>query len=357
MGLVEISSVRGTVDTREVGENNANLRAETAFNADSHYLEPSLAGGVLTVHVAAEGGTWNGTSAVMNLRGWNWHDMTLRSPAGFVVTWPEMVAPDSPFMGANRQTPEEFERQRDEQLRALDETWARAEAYRKASAAVSGGSPRVDFDPALAAFAAIFDDRAPLFVRAGDRAQIEAALDWIGKKKISRAVLVTGSDAARVAKKIAAAKVSVILDGVLNLPPRSSDPYDAPYAAAAALHAAGVRFAIGDGDNPSNARNLPFHAGMAAAFGLDHDVALRSITLSAAEILGIDDQLGSLEPGRRASFFLSTGDPLDIRSRIEGVWVDGREFDLTQERQHRLYERYDHRPKPAAKAATGDTPR
>ena len=167
-------------------------------------------------------------------------------------------------------------------------------------------------------------------------------------------MLVSGPDAQYFAERLASESVAVILDGVLALPERAWEPYDAAYAAAAKLHAAGVRFAIGDGDDPSNARNLPFHAAMAAAFGLPPQAALRAITLSAAEILGVDGELGSLAPAKRATFFVSTGDPLDIRTKIERVWVDGEEIDLKADRQWQLYDRYDHRPKPSAHGAHGE---
>lgn len=354
LGLVEIGSVRGTVDTREVGEHNANLRAETAFNGDSQAVAPAVSGGVLTVHIAAEGGLFNGSSAVMTLGGWNWQDMTLRAPAGFVVTWPDLVRPQGQGPGG-RIAPEDFERQRDEQLRLLRETWERARAYDAArSAEKNGRGPRVPIDPVLEAFRGNFDPRAarPIFVRATDRAQIQAALDWIREQKIAPAVLVAGAEAAGFAERLAKEKVAVILDGVLNLPARSEQPYDAAYSAAAKLQAAGVRFAIGDGDGPSNARNLPFHAAMAAAFGLAPSAALRSVTLSAAEIVGVADQLGSLEPGKRATFFLASGDPLDIRSTVERVWIAGSEVDLSLDRQRQLYQRYDRRPPLTGKDGT-----
>jgi imidazolonepropionase-like amidohydrolase len=348
LGLVEIGSVRGTVDTREVGEDNANLRAETAFNGDTFAIPPAVRGGVLTVHIAAEGGAFNGTSAVMKLDGWNWRDMTLQAPAGFVMTWPNMAKPR--FGPGARASQEDFERERDAALRELDEIWDSASAYATARRAQDAGSgPRVELDPPFEAFRTWFDaqTRRPLFVRANDRAQILSALDWLAKRKIEGAVLVAGPDVAGVADRVARAKVPVILNGVIALPGRAADPYDAAYTAASRLAAAGVRFAIGDGDDPSNTRNLPFHAAMAVSFGLDPAIALRSITLSTAEILGVGDRLGSLERGKLATFFLSSGDPLDIRSHVERAWISGNEFDLSKDRQQQLYERYDGRPSPA----------
>ena len=137
--------------------------------------------------------------------------------------------------------------------------------------------------------------------------------------------------------------------GVLRLPERRWEPYDSAYVAVSKLHAAGVRFCIADSASSfgaSNARNLPFHAAMAASFGLPKDVALRSVTLSVAEILGIDDRLGSLDVGKNATLMVTDGDPLEIMTRVERVWIESREIDLTLDHQHRLYEKYRNRPRP-----------
>ena len=140
----------------------------------------------------------------------------------------------------------------------------------------------------------------------------------------------------------------MILDSVLELPSRRWEPYDTAYTAAARLHAAGVRVAIGDGRDASMARNLPFHAAMSAAFGLPRDEALRSVTLTPAELLGVAARLGSLEVGKDATLFAADGDPLEIRTRIERVWIGGSEIDLRQDRQWQLYQRYLNRPPPPA---------
>lgn len=90
---------------------------------------------------------------------------------------------------------------------------------------------------------------------------------------------------------------------------------------------------------------MPFAAGTAAAYGLPKDIALRSVTLSPAEILGVAERVGSLEVGKDASFLMTDGDPLEILTRIERVWIGGVEIDLTEDPQYRLYEKYDNRPR------------
>lgn len=340
LGLVEIGSVRGTVDTTEVGDNNAALRAEVAFNGDSQLLMPAIAGGILTAHVAQEGGIVAGTSAVMDLRGWNWQDMTLRAPVGMHLAYPRLTK-----ARFGDQSDEDFEKEKEKALDKLDKLFDAARAYDRArGAAQSKSGPALDLDPNFEALRPVLAGKVPLFIHAAEKSQIESALDWAKKRKLAKLVLVTGSDAQYLAARLASEKVPVIFDGVLDLPRREWEPYDAVYAAPAALAAAGVQFAIGDGGDASNARNLPFHAAMAAAFGLSKEDALRSVTLWPAQILGVADRVGSLAAGKNATLFVSDGDPLEIRSHIERVWIDGVEIDLTQNRQWQLYKKYDSRP-------------
>jgi imidazolonepropionase-like amidohydrolase len=202
----------------------------------------------------------------------------------------------------------------------------------------------VDFDPKYEALRPVLAGELPLFLWAEERNQIGQALDWAKKEGFGKLVLVSGPDAAQFAERLAAENVPVVLRDVLRLPDRSWDPYDAAYTAAAKLHAAGVRIAFADGGDSSNARNLPFHAAMAVAFGLPREAAHRALTAGAAEILGLADRVGSLAPGLEATFFVASGDPLDIRTTIQRVFVRGVEIDLTADPQQQLWERYRGRP-------------
>jgi imidazolonepropionase-like amidohydrolase len=342
LGLVEIGSVRGTVDTTEVGDNNAGLRSEVAFNGDSQLLMPAIAGGILTAHVALDGGVVSGTSAVMDLRGWNWRDMTLRAPVGMHLAYPRLTK------GRGSQSDDDFDKEKEKALKKLDDLFDAAQSYDRARAAAEAKTgPALDVDPNFEALRAVLAGRLPLFIHAGEKAQIDSALDWAKRRGLSNLVLVSGADAQYAAARLAKERVPVLLDGVLDVPRRQWEPYDAVYAAAAALDAAGVSFAIGVGGDAANARNLPFHAAMAAAFGLSKESALRSVTLWPARILGVADRVGSLEPGKNATLFVSDGDPLEIRSHIERVWIDGIEIDLGANRQYQLYRKYDERPAPA----------
>jgi imidazolonepropionase-like amidohydrolase len=345
LGLIEVASVRGTNDTKEIDALNAQLRSEVAFNADSQLLLPAMAGGVLTAHVVSSGGQFAGSTAAMRLAGWNWEQMTLAAPVAMNLYFPEVTRPT-----AGEEVPkiEDFDKAKKKELDELDQSVAAARAYDVARrAAEAGTGPAVEIDARYEALRPVLAGKLPILLHASERNQLEQALDWAAKQGLGNLIVIAGPDAQYLAERLAREKRPLILDGVLDLPRRSWEPYDSTYAAAAKLHAAGVELAIGDGGDAANSRNLPFHAAMAAAFGLPKDVALASVTLEPAKILGLANRLGSLAVGKDATFFVADGDPLEIRTHIERVWVQGEEIDLTRDRQRQLWERYRARPKPA----------
>lgn len=340
LGLVEINAVRATDDTAEIGEINPHIRAEVAVNADSLHLPVAVSGGVLTAHVVPGGSLLRGTSAVIRLEGWNWEEMTLEAPAAMVLRFPAVAQGGEGEEGGDGGATSKA-------IARVSETLAEARAYGKArEAAARGEAPPVDADPRLEALLPVLAGETPLLIEAGGIKEIEGALDWAAEEGIERVILLTGPDAVYAAERLAEAAVPVILRGTLVEPNRDFEPYDFAYSAPAALHAAGVRFAIGDDGDPMYVRNQPFQAAMAAAFGLPDDAALKSVTLWPAEILGVADRVGSLEPGKEATFFVSDGDPLEITTRIERAWIAGSEVDMSEDHQKRLYEKYRNRPLP-----------
>jgi imidazolonepropionase-like amidohydrolase len=131
------------------------------------------------------------------------------------------------------------------------------------------------------------------------------------------------------------------------MPLRRSDAYDQNFAVPAKLQAAGIRFCISDGGTTfgaMNSRNLPYNAAMAAAFGLSHEDALKSVTLWPAQILGVGDRLGSIEAGKIADLIVTDGDPLEIATRVEQVYINGRAIPM-ENRQTRLFHQFDGRPR------------
>jgi imidazolonepropionase-like amidohydrolase len=335
LGLVEIGAVRATVDVAEVGLNAANVRAEVAVNPDSDLIPVTRSNGVLLALSAPQAGgngVIAGTSALLQLEGWTWEEMTVKAPVGLHVTWPSRFIPAGFTTEAAEAMRKAANDKRDALTRAFEEAQAYATAAERRDAAT---------DLRLAAMQPFLDAGKPVFLHADDAQSIDDALAFALKFTLN-AVIVGGAEAWRVTDRLRAQNVPVILGGTHVLPLRRADPIDAIYANAGKLAAAGVRFALatpGDGFDTSNLRNLPYQAASAAAYGLGKDEALRAITLYPAQILGVADRVGSLEVGKDATLFVSDGDPMDARSNVERAWIGGREIDLSN-RQSRLYEKY-----------------
>jgi imidazolonepropionase-like amidohydrolase len=151
-------------------------------------------------------------------------------------------------------------------------------------------------------------------------------------------VLYGAREAWKVADVLAAEGIPVAVGPVLTLPRSRFDPYDAPYANAAVLQRAGVPVAILPGDE-SNARNLGMVAGVASAYGLPREEALRAVTWTPAVLLGLESELGSLRVGKIADLVITDGDPLDATTRVETILVDGR-IVRPESRQTRLRDHY-----------------
>ena len=343
LGLVEISAARATVDTTEIGEINPQARADFAMNFDSELLPVTRSAGVLIAGVTPIGGIVSGSAAAMKLEGWTREDATLKAPAAITIFWPDLRLDRSPTA---RDSVRLQEKKRDEAVQKLKDVFAEARAYAIARAAeVKPGVPRHDSDPRLEALVPAIERKIPVLAVANTLSQIRAALAWAKEENLSL-VIGGGADAWRAAQDLARAGVPVILDTVLSLPARGDEPYDAPFSTAGLLAAAGVRVAINEGD-ASFVRNLAQHAATATAHGLAKEKALEAITLEPARILGVADRVGSLEPGKDATLFVSDGDVMDLRSTVIAAYLDGRPLDLS-DRHKRLYERYKNRPKPGS---------
>jgi imidazolonepropionase-like amidohydrolase len=247
-------------------------------------------------------------------------------------------------------TEEEQKKAREEAIETLRGAFEDGRAYWKArDAEGKSGVPRHDRDVKWDAMGKALRGEIPVMFHASSLAQIRAVLRFVDEQKIPKVVLVGGDDAWRVADELKARDIAVICAAPMSLPRRSYDPYDAEMSEAARLQAAGVRFCISDQGTPGmamNARNLPYHAAMASAYGLPREEALKSVTLYPAQILGVGDRLGSIEAGKIADLIVADGDPLEITTRVEQVYVAGKPVSL-ETRQSRLFEKYDHRPRGA----------
>lgn len=307
VGISEIGSVDVTSDTDELGGFNPNARPDVAFNPESRHIGTSRTNGVLVTLTTPSGGLIPGLSSAMNLDGWTWESMTLSSAAALNVTWP-------PSGDADRY---------DEVLRELREHFAEARAYRDAVAA--GGF--VPFDSRFAAMIPALNGQIPVVVAAQSTVQIQDAIRWAEDEQV-RLVIRGGRDALYVADYLAEKQIPVILTETMSPPARSWEPYDGAYARAAQLHERGVRIAISGGSSAAYTNRLPYEAGVAVAFGLPEDEAVRAVTLYPAQFMGIADRVGSLEVGKDATLLITTGNPLDYLTTIEQGYIQGREIDM-----------------------------
>jgi imidazolonepropionase-like amidohydrolase len=330
LGLVEINSIRATRDEAEIGANNPNVKAQVAINPDSELIPVTRANGVLLALTMPTGGLISGTSAVMQLDGWTWEDMTLKAPVGMHVNWPNVRRTAS---RSGRSADDGEPPARDERLQQLEDLFDQAEHYRRKR-------PESPQDVRLEALVPVIDGSLPLIVSADALSQIESAVAFAVRRKL-RLIVYGGYDAPSCAPLLREHGVPVIVPAVYSLPQRRSDPFDAPYTLPERLRAAGVRYCIGASERfgASNLRNLPYHAATAVAYGLPADEALKAITLYPAQILGVADKVGSLGPGKDATLILTDGDPLETTTQVKMAFIQGRRVDLTT-RQQQLWQKY-----------------
>ena len=341
LGLEEIAAVRSTLDQSEIGEINPDARASVAVNFDSELLPVARSGGVLLAGVTPKDGIISGTAAAMKMDGWTREDATLRDPAAITVVWPDLRIDRSPQAGRSVRLQE---KSRDEALEKLKNAFREARAYARARAAEGQPNiPRHDTDPKLAALAPALDGTIPVVVSANRLAQIRDAVQW-AKEENLRLVIWGGADAWRMAGELAQAGVPVIVESPHELPLREDDSYDAEFANAGKLAAAGVRVIFNEGgSDSSNVRNLPHLAATAVTFGFPRDAAVAAMTWSRrSSSRGGSRGLARGGQGRDL--------PRDRRgpsrpSLARGRRVPRRPRSRPDGQQKRLYERYRARPK------------
>ena len=347
LGLQEISTIQGADDSQETGAVNPNQRAEVMYNPDSDFLPVTRLNGVTTVLSIPGGGNVRGTSALMHLDGWTEEDIAVKAPVALHVQWPNMTPIHAFFILASD---EEQAKTRDEAIKTITDAFDDARAYWKARDAEAGKDvPRHDDDVRWDAMKRALAGQIPVAFHCDALSQIRAVLRFCDQQKLTNVILVGGYDSWRVADELKRRSIPVIVAGVLATPNRGYESYDEAYTVAGKLAKAGVRFAIADeggGFAAANARNLPHHAAMAAAFGLDRDEALKAVTLYPAQILGAGDKIGSIEVGKLADMQITDGDPLLVATHCEQVIVNGR-LEPMESRQTRLFHKYDGRPRGA----------
>jgi len=339
LGLVEISDAEMTRDYDEVGEMTPEVRANVSYNPDSERIPVARSNGVLFVNSMPTGGMIPGQSSLMKMDGWTWEDATVNHPTAMHINWPDMRINTNPNTKTSIEKQEENRRTA---LKELNDMMDRVRQYQKMIDNLpSGGVHDMAHDLGLEAMIPYVSGAKPFFVHAYEVRQIEAAVQWSKLQKV-KIVIIGGWDTWRLTNLLKENHIPVILQEVLRLPMRRNSDYSEAYDLPLKLHKAGVSFCIstsGSAFQSAHVRDLPNHAAMAAAFGLPLDEALRSITLSAAEILGVADRIGSLDVGKEASLFIANGDILEITTQVEQVYINGTTTDMN-DKQKTLYHKY-----------------
>jgi imidazolonepropionase-like amidohydrolase len=338
IGLTEIRSAKETQDHAEGGDFQPDLRAAVAVNPESELIPVTRVNGVLTAVVHPTGGVVGGQAGLINLAGWVPKEMAIVEQLALHIDFPSespVFRGDPSTAGIGRAV---ARKQREEKIRKLTDLFAEARRY----AASRKANPDLPITPRLEAMLPYVNGDKPVIVSAERKPEILDAIKLADELKF-KMILSGATDAWKVVDELKKRDIPVIVGPVMSLPVERDDPYDAPFANAAKLHKAGVRFCIRS-TGSSNARNLPYEAAMAVSYGLPADEALKAVTIYPAEILGVNDQLGSIETGKRANLVLTNGDILQPSTQVLGLFIDGKPIEPVS-KQTRLYEKYRERLK------------
>ena len=343
-GLFDANSQLGMDEAREntFGDMTPELQVYASFHMDDDAIEMARANGI--THVLArpwQRGSANGhvrpksvitgQGAVMELEGWTPDARAVRKDAGLVVNFPSVggleYTDDERFAVV---TWSATKKKTDQALADLAAFFAQARAYRAAKEKLSAEErARALPDLRLEAMIPVLEGKRPLLLDVDNRADIVAGVEFAKGQGLTP-ILMGAQEAVLVADYIKRSGVRLILSPPYTVPEGEDDPVDLFHRAAAALHEKGIPFAIASfGAAGSDSRGIAYQAGTAVAYGLPYEVALRSVTLTPAEMLGVADTLGSIDKGKRANLVVTDGDILEIATRVKRVFIGGRPVDLT----------------------------
>lgn len=330
LGITEIDAVRASRDYRETGGMNPNIRSLIAYNTDSKVSKTIRTNGVLIAQVTPRGGMISGQSSVMYLDGDNWEDAVLKADDGIHLNWPSSYY-NTGWWAEQGKTKKNKDYQKT--ITKIEKLFSKARAYQESSNMI---------DIKMASMKGLFNGTKKLYIHANSASDMRDAIEFGEKYNILKIVIVGGEDASALASTLVKKKIPIILNRVHRLPKSQDSPFDDPFNQAKKLQDLGVLFCLSyAGDMEAmGARNLPFTAGTTIAYGQEYEKAVQSITLNTAKILGIDNTIGSIEPGKEATFFISTGDALDMKTNnIEQAFIRGINIDLNNH-QKELFEKY-----------------
>ncbi|PYS99562.1 MAG: amidohydrolase [Acidobacteria bacterium] len=333
LGLAEIGQgANATMDVAETGTQNANAKAILAVNPHSSHVNVTRVNGITTVQTYPSGGLIAGQSAVINLNGSTQAEMAVVSAEGLVINFPRIATFGGFNPGVGPQVIEfnDAVKRRDTQIDELKKTFKSAENYGRAKDAYAKDKslPYPATDLRLEALVPYVRGQRPIIFTVERERDIRAVARFVADMKV-KGIIVGGQEAWKAADELKKNNIAVIYTNIYNLPVRDDDSYDYLYEAPSKLQQAGVRFAISTGDGGAEVRDLPYQAGIAGAFGLSKEDALKSVTLYPAQILGVDDRLGSIEVGKMANIVVTDGDLLEPRTNIKYLFIGGRLLALT----------------------------
>lgn len=330
MGLTEVSSIRAMNDFTERGEMNPNVRALPAYNTDNELTSTMRFNGILLAESTPTGGLISGSSSVMEMEGWNWEDAAHSVDISIHLNWPPRMKREFDF--ATFSFSEVVNKDYDKNVNDLNQFFADAIAYGKL------GSKERNLK--MEAMQGLFDGKKSLSIHTDHPKEIIESVRFAQKFGAKRIVLITSTGAYLVADFLKENKIPVILTATHELPERPDDDIDMPYKLPYLLSTAGVTVSLAHDGMLGRARNLPFYAGTAVAYGMDKEEALKTITSNTAKALGIDARVGTLEVGKDATLFVSNGDVFDFRTSIlTHAFISGKLVILPY-KQEELFERF-----------------
>jgi imidazolonepropionase-like amidohydrolase len=339
LGLTEIGAVDVTNDASEQGQFNPHLQAATAIHPSTEHIPVARANGITHTMSAPQGGIISGQASLVGLDGWTVEEMDIEPGAAMVINYPSMASRRG-FGGFFFGTPQSFsdvEKRYKEQVAQLDEWMDGGRIYAKA---VEAGEARRNLQ--LEAMLKVVNRELPVLLSANGERDIKNAVEWAERQNI-RFVITGGGEGWKIADWLAEHDVQVILGPSQSMPAGPDEEYDEAYANAGKLHAAGVKIAFAT-FNSSDSRTLPYEAAMTVPFGLPEEAALEAVMKNGAEMLGLGDRMGTIEPGKIANLIVTDGNPLEIQTQILDLFILGRQVS-TDNKHKDLYEKYRARPK------------
>jgi len=315
LGLQEAGGMAGPVDNFELGPYNPHIEAYIGIDHTSEMMGAQRVGGFTTVVTGlnGRGAAIPGYDSMIDLWGWSPQEMAVEKRIGLRVNLDE------------------------DQAQELKDYLLQARAYAaRVEMAESGELAEFEWDVRMDGLIPVVKGEVPVIFEASSEDDIKAAVEFAEDMEL-RYLIRGGRDAWKITDFLVEHDVKLLFSGIHGTPGRE-EPYDVHYATPALLHEAGVDFAIYSG-GVANVFSLTYEVGMAVAFGLPMDKALRSLTLDAARLLGVDDRLGSIEEGKIANLLITTGSPIEYTSQVETMFIRGEKVPW-DDKFNRLRQRY-----------------